>query len=180
MPNEKDREAASGGLTTARRRGLRELDSAIALSLALDALAFGASGLTPAEQLTAVCEAVARHLSLARALLFTRVAGRARTLAWISGGGVAAEIVAPEPSPGWESAGDDERVASASLRDDPLGMTAMLRVESNRRLDELDHDLLRELLRGLAGEARRDDGALDLFGSAAWTAPISTGSPPCT
>ena len=69
--------------------GLDAVDPSIVLAQVSDLLATGAPTLAPADLLTAVCQAAAGHLSLTNVVLFKRLAGQSRTLAW-SAPGVAA------------------------------------------------------------------------------------------
>jgi hypothetical protein len=137
---------------------LRAVDQSIVLAHVSDLLAAGAPTLAPADLLTAVCQAAAGHLSLTNVVLFKRLAGQSRTLAW-SAPGVAAwsRMIAREQA--WKRAAAflDERrrptrerdgeAAVASVWDERLGLSALLYAESRRRLDEHDHRLLEELLR---------------------------------
>jgi hypothetical protein len=123
-----------------------------------DLLSAGAPGLSPAALLTAVCEAAAAHLSLIHVVFFKRLAGQSRTLVWSASGvaawsrmaareqawKMAAAFVDERPMPAREH---DSKVASVAIAEERLGLSAMLYVESLRRLDDHDQRLLDELLR---------------------------------
>ena len=128
-----------------------------------DLLFAGASVLEPAEMLTAVCETVAAHLALANVVFWKRLAGQSRTLVWSApdvptpsrmfarerAWSSAAQLVdGHAPGALWE---DGESVASTSVEDERLGLSAMLYVESRQALDRHDHALLEELLRQMLG-----------------------------
>jgi hypothetical protein len=136
--------------------GFRALESAVVLAQVSELLAAVAHELTPSEVLTAVCEAMARPVSLTNAVLFKRLAGQSRTLAW-SAPDVDAASRATAREQAWTSAaalldgqapaGGDAAAASVSVIDEHLGLSAMLYVESRRALDAEDRELLGELLR---------------------------------
>jgi hypothetical protein len=125
--------------------------------------------LAPAELLTLVCEAAASHLSLLNVVFFKRVAGQTRVLGWSApGASTASRLGARERvwssvaaamddagAAGWPRIeGDEEgRTATTSVYNDRLGLSALLHVESQRRLDDGDVALLDEVLRHLLGAA---------------------------
>ena len=140
-----------------RWMGFRAVDRAIVLTQVSDLLSAGAEALTPAQVLTAVCEAAAECFSLTHAVLFKRLAGQSRTLVWSAPGvSAASRMIAREQ--GWTSAaelfedgsplsGAGGQVASATVWDERLGLSAMLYIESTRVLDVQDRRLLEDLLR---------------------------------
>ena len=144
-------------------------DRWIALAQVSDLFVAGALRLTPTEMLAAVCEVMAIHLSLRNAVLWKRLAGQSRTLRWTNrhfasrrstrarehAEGSAAELLAC----GSPFAGE---TAIASLCDDRLGLRATLYVESLRRLDDRDHELLKELLRQMVGLPGAEAGAASI------------------
>jgi len=151
--------APESGPLSRRWGGFREVDQAVVLAHVADLLSAGAATLEPAEVLTVVCEATATHLRLANVVFFKRLAGQSRALAWSAPGvSTASRRIAREQA--WSSAArlveerllaaggdDDGEVASASVWDEDLGLSAMLYVESSRRLDRQDRSLVDELLR---------------------------------
>jgi len=154
--------AASGpesGPSSLRFRGFRAVDRSVVLAQVSDLLAAGASRLTPAEVLTVVCEAAATHLSLVNVVFFKRLAGQSRVLSWSAPGvSTASRMIAREQTwsraaelveDGLPSAGRDDSglVVCASLWDEALALSALLRVESLRTLDRHDRALVDELLR---------------------------------
>ena len=141
-----------------RRSGLHAIDQSVVLAQVSDLLATGAPTLAPADLLTAVCQAAAAHLSLTNVVLFKRLAGQSRTLAWSAPGVPAwSRMMAREQV--WKRAAAllDERrrpahepdgeAAVVSVWDERLGLSALLYAESRRSLDHHDHRLLEELLR---------------------------------
>ena len=147
--------------------GFRAVDRAIVITQVSDVLAAGASSLTPAEVLTAVCEAAAGYLSLGHAVLFKRLAGQSRTLVWSAPGVTAGSRMAAREQ-AWTSAaglfedvaplaGARGQVASATVWDERLGLSAMLYIESTRVLDAQDHRLLEDLLRSMLCLPGEDD-----------------------
>lgn len=143
--------------------GFRATDRAIVLEQVTSLLTAGASLLAPAEVLTAVCEAAASHLSLVNVVLFKRIAGQSRVLTWSAPGVSPASLMAAREHV-WSSAadlveggalhdgaGDSDLTATASTWDERLGLSAMLHVESRRKLDRHDRALLDELLRRMLG-----------------------------
>jgi hypothetical protein len=143
----------AGGLGA---EGLRAVEDAMLIEQVSHLLAASAAQLTPCEALSAVCGMVASPLALAGAVFFKRVGGRSSSLVW-SARGVTAERRMAARESAWTIAhalltggpppAVDVRAASASLRDEHLCLSAMLYVESQRPLDELDRELLRSLLR---------------------------------
>ena len=129
-----------------------------------------ASGLRPAEVLAIVCEATSAYLSLANVVFFERVAGRSRTLVWSAPYATTpSRMVAREQAwtcasrllegcPPFAGRYDDTQLASASIVDDRLGLSAMLYVESLRKLDVDDRALLDALLGRLVGAPRGTEG----------------------
>jgi hypothetical protein len=143
--------------------GLRAIDRACVLAHVSDLVAAGAMMLQPAEVLTIVCEAAAEHLSLANVVFFKRLAGRSRFLSWSAPGASVARLLAAREQV-WSSAArivdgrplcsegvGSGRVASAFVSDEPLGLSAMLYVESLRELDRDDRALVADLLRRMLG-----------------------------
>jgi hypothetical protein len=148
---------------------LRAVDGALVLTQVTDLLSAGeAAMLEPAAMLTIVCEAAARHLRLANVVFFRRLAGQSRVLTWSAPGvSTASRMMAREQV--WSSAatlvedrfaragGDGAgQIASASVWDEDLGLSAMLYVESLRVLDHNDRALLDQLLRRML-DLRQDD-----------------------
>lgn len=141
-------------------RGFRAVDRAIALAHVSDVLDAADAGLDPADVLAAVCEVVAPHLRLAHAVLFKRVAGQSRAIAWSPPDAPASSRTEARDR-AWTraasfletGAANDEALGAGmtvSLRDARLGLSAVLYVESHRALDEGDdgdRGLLEELLR---------------------------------
>jgi hypothetical protein len=156
--------AASGpesGPLSQRYRMCRAVDRSVVVALVSDLLSAGASTLAPAELLTVVCEAAKETLSLTHAVFFKRLAGQSRSLAWSTRGVPAASLMAAREEAwstaaelvegGWappEGAADAARVF---VRDDDLGLSATLYVESRRPLDRRDRALLADLLRRMLG-----------------------------
>lgn len=147
--------------------GFRGIDRAIVLELVSNVLAEGASTMASAELLAAVSEVAASHLALTTVVLFKRVAGQSRTLAWAAPGVPAARRLAAREH-AWTSAaelmdhvlydtGSSPRsqrggdTASVSIEDAKLGLSVMLYVESRRALDGPDRWLLGEILRRMVG-----------------------------
>ena len=162
--------APESGPVSQRWGGLRGVDRAVVLAHFSDLLEAGAATLAPAEVLTVVCEGSAKHLSLTNVVFFKRVAGQSRALAWSAPDvSTASRMAAREQA--WSSAaqlveerlllagGDDAgQVASAVFWDDQLGLSAMLYVESLRRLDRHDRAFVDELLRQMIGPLDDDEG----------------------
>jgi hypothetical protein len=125
--------------------------------------------LAPAEVLNLVCEAAASHLSLVNVVFFKRIAGQTRVLGWSApGASTASRLGARERV--WSSVAaamdeesaagrlriegdEDGKTATSSVWNDRLGLSALLHVESHRRLDDGDVALLDEVLRHLLGAA---------------------------
>ena len=146
------------GTPSQRWRGYRAVDRGVVLAQISDVLAAGDSMLEPAAVLTLVCEAMATHLSLANVVFFKRLAGQSRALAWSAPGiSTASRMAAREQA--WSSAAhlvddrllgaaldDADQVATASVCDPHLGLSALLHVESLRRLDRFDRAFVDEVL----------------------------------
>lgn len=155
-----DFHAPESGPLSRRVGGLRAVDRAVVLAQVTSILSAGRSLLSPAEALTAACEAAERHLQLRNVVFFERLAGRSRTLTWSAPGTLTqSRMIAREQ--GWSAAArfvegqrvhegsDDDRVASTSVWDERLALSAMLYVESQRPLDQNDRGLLTAILRRL-------------------------------
>ena len=157
------------GRPSQRWSGLRAADrAAVRMHVAnlIDALGHR---LAPAEVLTLVCEAAASHLSLVNVVFFKRVAGQSRVLGWSApGASTASRLGARERvwsnvaaamdgagAPGWlRFEGDEDgKTTTVSVHSDRLGLSALLYVESHRRLDDGDLALLDDMLRRLLGAA---------------------------
>jgi len=130
------------------------VDRAIVLMQVANVLEVAAPSLTPVQVLAAVCETSARYLSLRRVVLWSRVAGRSRTLCW-DDPHTAAQVRRQSSTSVPEQPADDapapEGPVVASFSDARLGVLAMLYVQSARVLDEQDRVLLGEVLRRLMG-----------------------------
>jgi hypothetical protein len=129
-----------------RRSGLHAVGQSIVLAQVSDLLATGAPTLAPADLLTAVCQAAAGHLSLTNVVLFKRLAGQSRTLAW-SAPGVAAwsRMIAREQA--WKRAaallddgGSAPKPPLRAVDDGGSAPKPPLRAVDERRLPDRDRE----------------------------------------
>lgn len=144
------------GPPSQRWRGYRAVDRGVVLAQIADVLSAGDSLLEPAAVLTLVCEAMATHLSLTNVVFFKRLAGQSRALGWSAPGvSTASRMAAREQA--WSGAAqlvddrllgsaDTDQVANASVWNEQLGLSALLHVESLRRLDRHDRAFVDEVL----------------------------------
>lgn len=113
---------------------------------------------SPAGIFTRTLHDVARRLSALHMVLVERVAGRNRSIAWATPFASGASRLAARAR-AWEVAAElldtgacssaEGASASVGLRDEALGLSAILYVESSRALEKQDRELLAQLLRYL-------------------------------
>jgi hypothetical protein len=159
-------EAAKGGAAPGQRHhGTRAV-----LLARVSRLLDDAAALRPAEVLAIVCEATSAFFSLANVVFFERLAGRSRTVVWSAPFATTpSRMIAREQA--WTSAAlllegcppaaaedDAGNIASTSIVNDRLGLSAMLHVESLRRLDADDRALLGSLLERIVGVRKAMEG----------------------
>jgi hypothetical protein len=152
------------GTPSRRLSGLRAADRAAVLMHVTSLMDALGAQLAPAELLTFVCEMASSHLSLLNVVFFKRVAGQSRVLAWSAPGAstasrlrarervwssVAAALDEAVPSLPAPEGDEEDTVVTVSIGNGRLGLSALLQVESLRRLDENDRVLIEEVLRRL-------------------------------
>jgi hypothetical protein len=159
-----------GGLIDGGQRwmGFRAVDRVIVGAHVADVLEAGAASLPLAEMLAAVAEVAAVHLGLTHAVLWKRMAGHSRAVAWSAPGASSASHIAARERAWTAAAAVVDGVAAlagaadpdqptegsstnVALSDEALGLSAMLHVEARRSLDADDRAFLDEMLRRMMG-----------------------------